>query len=396
MGNSGWENRPLFSITEIVGGGTPRTNNSAYWSGDIVWLSPTDLPPIGEIVHVSDSKNKITRLGLEKSSARLLPKGSIVFSSRASIGKIGITDVELCTNQGFANFICDASLYNKFLAYALKKFTPEITALSNSTTFAEVSKSSLKGFSIPVPPLPEQHRIVTKLDSLFERIDKATKLAQQNIVRTQQFMASVLNDVFAECYSKYPSAKIADIAKTKSGGTPNRSIKQYWNGDIVWLKSGELNDCMNITENTEFITAAGLNNSSATVFPKGTLLLAMYGATAGKLGILGMDASTNQAICSIQNDKKLFDPVFLFFYLYSIRRQILTDSTGGAQPNISKTYIDAIDVPLPPLAVQIAYVKTFLMLDTQNKQMILKQSERLALLFSLKSSLLDAAFRGEL
>lgn len=146
--------------------------------------------------------------------------------------------------------------------------------------------------------------------------------------------------------------KISEIAFTKSGGTPSRANKIFWGGDIPWLKSGELNDSYNIVENTEFINEIAIQNSSASIFPKGTLLLAMYGATAGKLGILGMDAATNQAVCSIQNRYGLFVERFLFNYLLFKREDIIKDSFGGAQPNISKTYIDNILVPLPTLSEQ--------------------------------------------
>ena len=127
MGNEGWQKKKLGEITDIIGGGTPKTNIKEFWDGNIIWLSPTDLPPIGEIVYINNSNSKITEQGLKNSSARLLPKGTVVFSSRASIGKIGIADVELCTNQGFANFICKREVNNRFIAYALKRYTPEIT-----------------------------------------------------------------------------------------------------------------------------------------------------------------------------------------------------------------------------------------------------------------------------
>src|SRR5690554_3878248 len=151
---------------------------------------------------------------------------------------------------------------------------------------------------------------------------------------------------------KWVIKKIKDFAYTRSGGTPRRSEKAYWNGEIPWLKSGELNDNICITDNSEFITKKGLEESSAKLFPKGTLLLAMYGATAGKLGILGMDATTNQAVCSIQNKQGLFDEKYLYNFLLLKREEIIRDSFGGAQPNISKTYIDNIKVPLPPLPEQ--------------------------------------------
>lgn len=152
---------------------------------------------------------------------------------------------------------------------------------------------------------------------------------------------------------RFELKKIGEIAFTKSGGTPSRSNNSFWSGNIPWLKSGELNDSYNIVENTEFINESAIQNSSASIFPKGTLLLAMYGATAGKLGILGMDAATNQAVCSIQNKKGLFIERYLFYYLLFKREDIIKDSFGGAQPNISKTYIDNILVPLPSVSKQI-------------------------------------------
>ena len=149
----------------------------------------------------------------------------------------------------------------------------------------------------------------------------------------------------------WPTEKIGDISTTTSGGTPNRSVKEYWVGDIPWLKSGELNDTV-ITSCEEFITEQGLHNSSAKIFKKGSLLLALYGATAGKLGFLDFDSATNQAICCITPDEKLLDRFFLFYYLLGKRTQIIKDSFGGAQPNISQNYIRDFPIPLPPLPEQ--------------------------------------------
>ena len=145
--------------------------------------------------------------------------------------------------------------------------------------------------------------------------------------------------------------KLGFLTKTTSGGTPKRNEKSYWNGNIGWLKSGELNDGY-ITKVDEFITDKGLEKSSAKIFPRGTLLIAMYGATVGRLGILDIETTTNQAICGILNDKNTFEMRYMFFYLRSIRDKMLLDSTGGAQPNLSQTYIKNLDIPLPPLPEQ--------------------------------------------
>ena len=145
--------------------------------------------------------------------------------------------------------------------------------------------------------------------------------------------------------------KLSELAKTTSGGTPSRSNKDYWGGSIPWVKSGELGDSR-VEKNEEFITELGLKNSSAKLFPKESLLLALYGATAGKLGVLTYDAATNQAVCCISQDDQLLARDFLRYYLLSQRKKIIEDSFGGAQPNISQAYVREIDIPTPPLTEQ--------------------------------------------
>ena len=193
----GWEWKTLGSLAEVVGGGTPKTKNPEYWGGEVVWLSPTDLPPIGTITHVSDSAKKITEIGLAKSSARLIPSGSVVFSTRATIGKIAIADCPLATNQGFTNFICPDDIYNRYLAYVLVHFTPLISDMSNSTTFKEVSKSNLKQFEIPIPPISEQRRIVDYLDALSERVRSLETIGEERQSYLTAMKASLLDAAFS-------------------------------------------------------------------------------------------------------------------------------------------------------------------------------------------------------
>ena len=152
--------------------------------------------------------------------------------------------------------------------------------------------------------------------------------------------------------SLWKKVRLGDFVETSSGGTPNRSKPEYWiGGNIPWIKSGQLKDCL-ISDCEEFITEEGLKNSSAKYFKKGTLLLALYGATAGKLGFLGLDATSNQAVCSINPKPGSFDNKYLYYFLLSQRSEIIRDSEGGAQPNISQTYVNEIQIPLPPLETQ--------------------------------------------
>lgn len=156
--------------------------------------------------------------------------------------------------------------------------------------------------------------------------------------------------VFKGLGSKHLSRTLAEVSDTTSGGTPLRNIPEYYNGDIAWIKSGELNDGF-IKKADETISALGLKNSSAKLFPKGTLLVAMYGATTGKVGILEIPATTNQAVCAILPKPEL-DRDFLYWFLRQHRYEFITISKGGAQPNISQTLINRKEIPLPPIQEQ--------------------------------------------
>jgi type I restriction enzyme, S subunit len=148
----------------------------------------------------------------------------------------------------------------------------------------------------------------------------------------------------------WTSALLGEIAETASGGTPSRHRKEFFVGSIPWVKSGELNDAT-LHTTQEFLSELGLQSSSAKIFPAGTLCIALYGATVGKLGILRRDAATNQAVCGIFVPP-LIDTHYLFYFLLSQRRNLIDLGKGGAQPNISQEIIRRIVIPIPPLAEQ--------------------------------------------
>ena len=145
--------------------------------------------------------------------------------------------------------------------------------------------------------------------------------------------------------------QLGQVFETSSGGTPKRgNPKYYQNGTIPWLKSGELNNYI-IYNAEEFITEEALNNSSAKIFPKGSLLIALYGATVGKLGILDFASATNQAVCCIYQNVN-YNKNFLFYYLLLKKEYLVNQGKGGAQPNISQEIIKALLIPFPPLNEQ--------------------------------------------
>lgn len=141
-----------------------------------------------------------------------------------------------------------------------------------------------------------------------------------------------------------------------SGGTPSRKKSEYYNnGTIPWLKSGELNNGI-VSTAEEYITEEALKKSSAKIAPKGSLLVAMYGATAGKVGLLNFDSSMNQAVCFIKPDNEIANTRYLYYYLMSKNQELLDKREGGGQPNISQTILKALKIPLPSLSEQKAIV----------------------------------------
>ena len=189
--------RTLEDVAVLVGGGTPSRAKSEYFGGDVPWVTPTDLPPIGTIRILGSVSENLTEAGLKNSSAKLVPPGSVLFSSRASIGKIAVTNRECATNQGFCNFVPKRDVLDPwYLAYYLSSETHNIAALAGKTTFKEVSRKKLRSFSIPVPSLGEQHRIVARVKECMERIDEIRALLSQASSEADLLMRTTLARAF--------------------------------------------------------------------------------------------------------------------------------------------------------------------------------------------------------
>ncbi len=171
---------------------------------------------------------------------------------------------------------------------------------------------------------------------------------------------------------KYEIKTIKEIANTQSGGTPSRKIKEYYIGDIPWVKSGELQENI-ITETEEKITQTAIDKSSAKRLPINTLLVAMYGANVGRVAILGIEAATNQAICAIQPKDNRLSTEYLYYYFIYYKNQLLHKAFGGAQKNISQQVIKNLEIPVPTIEDQKQIVsrikECFTLLDKSEEKL---------------------------
>ncbi len=219
-----WPMLPLKQIADVSGGSTPRRNRAEYWNGELPWVTPTDLPKPGtEIADVYDTASHITEAGLRSCAAQLLPVGTVLFSSRATIGKIGITRVPLATNQGFTNFTPKNGVVSKYLAYALQYFTFEIAALAGSTTFKEVRRGALKKYKLPLPPPSEQQRIVEILD----QADALRKKRAEADAKAARILPALFYKMFGD-----PATNPKGWPKKQLGEQEVAEINPRFNGKI--------------------------------------------------------------------------------------------------------------------------------------------------------------------
>ncbi|TLE03060.1 restriction endonuclease subunit S, partial [Helicobacter bilis] len=166
-----WQEVRLGEVAEIISGGTPKTSIPEYWNGEIPWLTPKDLAGYNHI-YISKGERFITKLGLKNSSATLMPKGTILLSSRAPIGYVAIAQNDICTNQGFKSLIVNPKqACNLFVYYWIKDNVKYLQSLGTGTTFEEISKGVVQDITIPLPPLTIQQKIAEILSSFDDKID---------------------------------------------------------------------------------------------------------------------------------------------------------------------------------------------------------------------------------
>lgn len=173
-----WGITDIGSCVQIFQGGTPRTTNEAYWNGNIVWITPGEITQLDNLF-VKDSERKITDLGLQNSSATLLPSGTILLCTRATIGALAIAAKPLTTNQGFKNLVCKKNIYNIFFSYLLRACMDEMLSKAIGTTFLEISKSTLSKIVVHIPDYKEQQAIADALTAFDTHINNLAKLIEK-------------------------------------------------------------------------------------------------------------------------------------------------------------------------------------------------------------------------
>ncbi|EAI8920075.1 restriction endonuclease, partial [Campylobacter coli] len=400
-------------------GGTPSRKNINYWNGDIKWLTISDYSNRQVIM---DTKEKITREGFKNSNAKMIQKGAVVVSIYATIGRVGILGEDMTTNQAIVAIIPNEEFINKYLMYAIDYFKFQLYNEVITTSQQNINLGILQNMVIPKPPLEIQKQIVAecekieeqhntlslsikeyqklikamlqkcgiiednqeyelnsilenlqKLESkldfnlLFSFIDDFTNARQEDLKKFKEFVKNIkaiLGTFSTPPKQGWNKEKLNEIVSIQSGGTPDRKIKEYWNGNINWVKSEVCQNCYVYDYQVkEKITELGLQKSSAKLLKKETTLIALVGATIGKIGFLTFESATNQNITGLYpKNLKILNTKYLYYAcmgLYGQFRKL------GDFAMANSTFIKNLTISLPPLEIQEKIVQNIELVEQQ-------------------------------
>lgn len=243
-------------------------------------------------------------------------------------------------------------------------------ASSEGSTISRLYNGIIESTYIAYPKdLKEQSRIAEALSDIDELISSLEKLIAKKKAIKQGTMQQLLTGKtsLSNKSANWREERLGDIVHTSSGGTPSREVEEYYKGTIPWITTSELNDC-HLYDSIEHITDEAVRNSSAKKFPRGTVLMAMYGATIGKLGILETESTTNQACCAMLCTPEV-NNLYLFYYLLFNREEIVSLGSGAGQPNISQTIVKNLIIKIPDYDEQMTIGKLLSDMDMEIKEL---------------------------
>lgn len=355
-----WEQRQLKEVADIVGGGTPSTDFSEYWNGNINWFTPNE---INSQIYFSESKRKISNLGLKKSSAKLLPANrSILFTSRATIGEMGILTQDATTNQGFQSLVLHNEVIPYFIFSMKSALKRQAIKKASGSTFLEISKREVEKLKIIIPSEKEQK----KVSMLFKSIDNLITLYERKVKLLLQIKKYLLNNLFSEKeypdlrfkYSKKDNWKkisLSSVLTYKNGKAHEKEINNKGNLDLVMMNS--------ITTEGRLITKKKIFSPQDTL-SKNDIVIVLSdiakGELIGKSSVIPCDDQyvLNQRIGCLRPTSNI-DSFFVSKYINQKSQYFKSHAAGTSQINLSKSDVLNCTIYIPNIDEQ-HYVSNFI------------------------------------
>ncbi len=380
MGNSKlWSNINLGDVAKVVSGFAFKSSDFLSNGIPVIKIKNIRIGTVdlSEIDYVDPSFLSLDKkYHVQGGDILISLTGSHLTQPNSVVGRVAIHSSRLghcLLNQRAGKIIINRSdlIDQLFLFYSLctneKRQNIALMALGAANQ-ANISPSQVESVNILLPPLPIQRKIAAILstyDDLIENNTRRIKILEEmaralyrewfvNFRFPGHEQVKMVDSELGLIPEGWEVGKIDDIYRTSSGGTPSRNNPDFYGGSNLWIKTRELNDGF-IFDTEEKITDLGLQKSSAKLFPSDTVIMAMYGATIGKLGILTSPASTNQACCAILTNNSSFSSYYAFLYLLENREKIFSLGMGAAQQNISQQVIKALEILKPSNEVMINF-----------------------------------------
>ena len=347
-------------LFRIESGGTPRSSVEEYWNGKVAWATLVDLPASDFISEIRTTQRTITERGLAESSAKILPENSIIVSTRATIGRIGINRIPLATNQGFKNVVIEdlGRAIPEYIAFMLTKLVPTMETWATGGTFKELSKSKFSELQIPLPPLYVQREIVSEVDG-YQRVIYGTQIVLDN------YKPRILVD------SEWPVKELAEVTTKITDGT--HLTPSYTNAGVPFLR---VTDITQSNDSKKFISKEEHLELIKRCHPqKGDVLYSKNGTIGvAKVVDWDWDFSIFVSLALIRPKKDMVDPNYLELFLNSdmAYQQAIARSKSGTVTNLHLVDIKTIQIPIPPLELQhkiVAEIKAEQQLVAANRDL---------------------------
>ncbi|MBR8829669.1 MAG: Type-1 restriction enzyme EcoKI specificity protein [Chroococcopsis gigantea SAG 12.99] len=398
----GWRWVKLGDVCDIVNGTTPKSEIQEYWNGDIIWITPTDLGKL-EHKHIFTSLRKITQQGYQSCRLELVPINTVVLSTRAPIGHLGIAKQSLCTNQGCKSFIANSSLHYEYLYLVLKNSVRAFQDLGSGTTFKEISKGQLEAFKILLPPLSEQKRIAAILNEQLEAVEKATKASEEQLKTANILSATYLRQVFESEESKnWERMRLGDVASLIQNGI-YKPAEYYGTGHTFLRMYNIQNSSWDL--NLDELAKVEINQNEIQQYSlkKGDLLVSRVNSfeLVGKCAWVDEQAE-NSVFENMLIRIRLNSTVNSLFMAQqmnsSISRKAIQSVAKRAigQASINSTDLRNLNIFLPPPSKQSEIAMTLNEQMQQVKHLKLTLQGQLDAINKLPSTLLERAFNGGL
>lgn len=412
-----WELEKIKFQGKVVSGSTPETNNPKFWDGEIVWATPVDF---GEDTqkYIYSSKRKITEAGLKNIGGKLVPKGSVVISSRAPIGLVAMAGVKLQTNQGCKSVI-PKKVIGEYLFYCLKEFSTVLENLGNETIFAELSMNTLKNFFLPIPSQEEQKQIVKYLDFKTELVDNFISNRQKQIELLQEQLRKKLftaltkglsntefkpTDLhwFTEIPVNWDMYKFNAAIKLLHGFQFRDNHFKEVGAKVVKITQLKADGSLDLSE-ASLVSENFLTTLKKKIIKNGDILMALTGGTIGKIirvENLEEEVLQNYRVGKfIPKDKRTLDKDFMFWVLSSefTYAQILFLQRETGQPNIGIGDFSKMFFPMPNTLEEQKEISEYIVEQkNETHTLIQKYQKQIDLMQEYRTAIISQAVTGKI